>query len=56
MGGCRARVPIEINTRESIITSLAPGREVSGDFTVVCVRFRADHGTLPRGRIDGSEF
>lgn len=53
---CRAWDPIEINTKKSIVASLAPGRQVSGDLAMVCIRLRANHGTLPRGRIDGSEL
>lgn len=59
MGGCRALGAVEINAKKSIVTSLALERQVSGDLAIVaivCIGVRANYGTFPRGKIDGSEL
>lgn len=51
LDGCRTWGPTEINTKRSIVISLALGRQVNGDLAIPCVSFRANHG-----KIDGHEL
>lgn len=44
MGGYRALSVVDINIEKSIVTSLAPERQASGDLAMVCIRFKANHG------------
>lgn len=59
MSGCRVLGATEINTKKSVVIILALERQVSGDLAIVaiiCIEIRANYGTFPRGKIDGSEL